>query len=185
MKQIIRLSALCALITALGLPALAAPSDADMGFASVAEGSGGNTSSNVQATDSAGTGETTGNRNQKMNEANMYWGNNGNMSGWTSRNGRSGDIWNTSNAGAAKSEQTHQHAIQNTFKNNLKVETGLMAPESVSGVNVAGQQKLGFKWSGAGLTQNAARLLGGSGGRLPLTGTGSVNASICSPNGKD
>jgi len=165
----------------LGVPAFAAPSDADMGFAIAGEG-GVNVSANDAA---AGTGETTGNRNPKMNEANMYWGDNGNMSEWRSRNGRSGDIWNTSNAAAAKSEKTHQNAIQNTFKDNLRVQTGLMAPESVSGVDFAGKQKLGFKWSGLPITGNAARVLGGSAGRLPLTGTGSVNASICAPNGKD
>jgi hypothetical protein len=214
MKEIVRLSLLSALLLGTCIPALSAPSDGDMGFAGPSadigsygaetQGNGGNSTAAGESSFRAGaTGETTGNESRQMVESQMYWntgGGGGNMSNYVTRTGQSGDIWPTSNAAPATSEESHGGRMMQTNSQlykpvtarganmqNLRVSTGLQAPNTVSRVSFRGPQNLGFRGPGP-ITQNAQRVLGGGLGLifgLPATGTGSVNLSITSRNGKD
>lgn len=217
MTDILRLSLVSALLFSTCAPVLAAPSDSDMGFGPTmgqfsdvarrgglgARGFGGanNPTSQEAGLNQSTTGETSGNRNQNLSEANTYWGDNANMDNWEAKNGQSGDIWPAAQAAPARTDFTkggealskNSTLYKPVAGDNLRVQTGLMAPLSVSGRGFEGPQTLGFDWRGGGVTRNAQRVLFGPGLggaimgtlMLPQTGTGSVDTEICAPNGKD
>lgn len=193
MNVFLRMGLLVAVSLSAATPIWAAPSDSDLGFApSAGVGEGENIGEGT-----AGTGKQSY-ESRKMVEREMYWGDSpdqGNQSQYKSRNGKlKGEVWPVNRVIPAKTDKTRGGSTLSTntemFKPvpkgdlaNLKAVTGLLAPDSVSGIRFDGKQKLGFP-NPKGPTDFAQTHIGNF-FRLPATGTGSVDLSITSKNGKD
>lgn len=210
MKQILLLGALLVSTT---VPVYAAPSDADMGFSPSKEdfggsqptardvgaaglqtrGNGGGGISSMDPYGSASRGDSgNAHSTEKLNEG-FYWGDQGNMNQWQSRNGNSGKIFfgvadhGKEAEGGSKKSTSHQHGIQQMVKPQTNI--GLMAPLSSGShdnFGVALWNDKGGPYGSGTPTPNAIRLFHWQANpyTLPKTGLAGVNASICSPNGK-
>jgi hypothetical protein len=186
MKEIVRLSVLSALVLGTSMPAFSAPSDSDMGFASSREPSvrdAGGTSevNNVRGTSytgsSAGQGPYAGADNG--DQSNFARPNTDTTWFGQGRDTRAYLINQPYRADSQGQSQTQQRDFQ-ALTDGVKTSTSLLGPNSTSDVSFRGPQNLGFKGAGA-LTPFAMR----HGYWTRATGTGSVNASITSANGKD
>jgi hypothetical protein len=196
MKNIVRLSVLSALALGTSLPAFCAPSDADMGFAGGRE---------PTAADVGYQGVLVRGYRNETNAGGAYAGaddgdaggshNTEHQSSDDRKYFKKGDTRDVSQylidlpyrADPGAQSQTKQHLFQHmTSDKGWQTATtgvGLLSRNSVSDVNFKGPQTLGFKGPGP-ITPYA---MGHKFGALMLSpvGTGSVNASITSRNGKD
>jgi hypothetical protein len=187
MKYFVRLSVLTALAFGASLPAFCAPSDSDMGFASQREPTAG---------DAGNRGQVQGTRASSTAGGIFAGADNGAATGNTTQLNKQDSMWYDTQdrsrfliqdtpyqANPGQQSRTHQHAFQqltNGEKGSTLTHINLLSPMSVGGAQFKGPQTLGFKGSGA-LTPYALR----RGIITRATGTGSVNASITSANGKD
>lgn len=198
MKDIVRLGVLSALLFATSLPAFSAPSNSDMGFAS----------SEPTAADVGYKGIETRGYRADNSQIDPYAGASAGEQASLHRTPQTTDrTWFDGQnretgqylinlpyrANVQAGSQSKQHQFQQMTQGQKQVNmmagsnegsVGMMplALQSVSGIGFAADKKLGFTTGPLGFGTLRGLMLNGT--TLPKTGTGSVNASICAPDGK-
>jgi hypothetical protein len=198
MKDIVRLGVLSALLFATSLPAFSAPSDSDMGFAS----------REPTAADVGYKGLMTRGIRNPTDQIDPYAGASAGDAAWKHRTDETTDkTWFDGQnretkqylinlpyrANTQNGSQSKQHSFQQMTQGKTQVNmmagfgegsVGMrpLALRSVSGLSIQGPQNSGMRPGPLGFgTLHGLRL---NGAFLPQTGMGSVNASICAPDGK-
>jgi hypothetical protein len=201
MKDIVRFGVLSALLFATSLPAFSAPSDSDMGFAAGSEPTAADVGYQGVMTrgyrdDSGSSGTYAG--AAQGDSGQMHRAQNNSDKLWFDQNRETSQyLQSTANmpyrANPFSQSQTKQHTFQQMTQGEKMVNpyagTGqgsvsqaLLSRMSTSDISFRGPQNLGFRGSGplGWGTVRGANLFQFA----PRTGTGSVNASICAPDGK-
>jgi transcription elongation factor len=204
MKNTLRLGVLSALIIGSMLPAYSQPSNADMGFASSREPTINDAGGAAVVRNVQGYGGSMG-QNNSFAGSELAGANNGEETGnttyktkaWYFDAQQQGNVINPQDRrpDSQGQSQTNQRQAQMMTSKNVTeignspmdpfygsaVSTSLLAPNSTSDVNFRGPQHLGFRAPSMWTTPYAARRMI----MLPRTGTGSVDITITSRDGKN